>query len=156
LIISAHLSQLDEIVSIENSSFEKPWTRNQIKGDIQANISSENWVYTLDGKVVGYILGSMDWGNGHIVSLAVKKEYRGFGIGTSLLKTLENYYFNIANCNYIVLEVRVSNIVARKFYYKMGYRDRKLLPKYYEDGEDAILMIKKKPNAKGPLIITLW
>ena len=57
MIISAHLSQLDEIVAIEKSSFEKPWTRNQIKGDIQVNISSENWVYTLGGKVVGYILG---------------------------------------------------------------------------------------------------
>lgn len=114
------------------------------------------YVAEIDGRVVGYILGSMDWGNGHIISLAVKKECRGLGIGTALLKTLENYYFNIANCNYIVLEVRVSNVLARRFYYRMGYRDRKLLPKYYEDGEDAILMIKKKPNAKGPLIITLW
>ena len=54
MIISAHLNQLDKIVLIENSLFENPWTRNQIQGDIQANIRSKNWVYTLDGKVVGY------------------------------------------------------------------------------------------------------
>ena len=65
----------------------------------------------------------------------------------------------MANYNYIVLEVRVSNITARKFYYRMGYRDRKLLPKYYEDEEDAILMIKRNPYIEfnaHPIIVSMW
>ncbi|XRO76798.1 ribosomal protein S18-alanine N-acetyltransferase [Methanocaldococcus sp. 10A] len=148
-------NDLDAVEEIEKEAFKTQYPTGLILG-IWAMYPNCFYVAEVNRKVVGYILGTMDWGNGHIVSLAVKKEYRGLGIGTALLKTLENYYFNVANCNYIVLEVRVSNIVARKFYYKMGYKDRKLIPKYYEDGEDAILMIKKKPNAVGPLIITLW
>ena len=156
MIIRRFLSKdLDAVEEIEKEAFKNPYPTELILG-IWSMYPNCFYVAEIDGKVVGYILGSMDWGNGHIVSLAVKKEYRGLGIGTALLKTLEDYYFNIANCNYIVLEVRVSNTAARKFYYRMGYRDRKLLPKYYEDEEDAILMIKKRANAKGPLIITLW
>ena len=57
MIISAQLSQLDEIVEIENSSFEKPWKRSQLMDDIQNNIDSENWVFVQNKKVVGYIFG---------------------------------------------------------------------------------------------------
>ncbi|ACX73567.1 ribosomal-protein-alanine acetyltransferase [Methanocaldococcus vulcanius M7] len=146
---------LDAVEKIEKEAFTNPYPTSLLIG-FWSMYPDCFYVAEIDGKVVGYILGSMEWGNGHIISLAVKKEYRGLGIGKILLKTLENYYFNTAKCNYIVLEVRVSNTVARKFYYKMGYKDRKLLPNYYEDGEDAILMIKKRQNAKGVLIISLW
>ncbi|WP_423793444.1 ribosomal protein S18-alanine N-acetyltransferase [Methanocaldococcus indicus] len=147
---------IDEVEEIEKEAFKRPYPRNLILG-LWTMYPNCFYVAEIDNKIVGYILGTLDFGNGHIVSLAVRKEFRKKGIGTALLKTLENYYFNVLNCGYIVLEVRVSNIPARKFYYKMGYKDRKLIPKYYEDGEDAILMIKKNPNSNvRRLIITLW
>ncbi|ENN95770.1 ribosomal-protein-alanine acetyltransferase [Methanocaldococcus villosus KIN24-T80] len=146
---------LEDVEAIEKEAFKHPYPTQLLLG-LWINYPDCFYVAEVNNKVVGYIVGMMDWGNGHIVSLAVKKEYRRRGIGSLLLKTLENYYFNVAKCNYIVLEVRVSNIAARKFYYKMGYRDRKLIPRYYEDGEDAILMIKKRKNAKGVLIVSLW
>ncbi|ADG13913.1 ribosomal protein S18-alanine N-acetyltransferase [Methanocaldococcus infernus] len=146
---------IDEVEEIEREAFRKPYPRNLILG-LWAMYPNLFYVAELNGRVVGYILGTLDWGNGHIVSLAVKKEFRRRGIGEKLLKTLEHYYFNVLKCNYIILEVRVSNIVARKFYYKMGYKDRKLIPNYYEDGEDAILMIKKREGAKGILVVSLW
>ena len=90
MIISAHLSQLDEIVSIENSSFEKPWTRNQIKGDIQANISSKNWVYTLDGKVVGYIFGWISQNKFHLHNIAVHPDH----LRKNWQETHQTYNFN--------------------------------------------------------------
>ena len=77
MIISAHLNQLDKIVLIENSLFENPWTRNQIQGDIQANIRSKNWVYTLDGKVVGYIFGWIFQNKFHLHNIAVHPNHLG-------------------------------------------------------------------------------
>ncbi len=145
---------LKDVEEIEREAFKNPYPTSFILG---LWILNPNCFYVaeINNKVVGYILGTFDWGNGHIVSLAVKKEFRNLGIGKRLLKTLENYFFSVG-CDYIVLEVKVSNRIARLFYYKMGYRDRRLIPNYYEDGEDAILMIKKRPIAKKPLIVSLW
>ena len=51
------------------------WTRNQIRGEIQANISSENWVYTLNGKVVGYIFGWITQNKFHLHNIAVHPDH---------------------------------------------------------------------------------
>jgi ribosomal-protein-alanine N-acetyltransferase len=138
LIISAHLSQLDEIVSIENSSFEKPWTRNQIKGDIQANISSENWVYTLDGKVVGYIFGWISQNKFNLHNIAVHPDHLRKKIGKKLIKHI---ILIVADhkVNVILLEVSVNNFSARKCYQSLGFVQTGIRKDYYSKGDDAIL-----------------
>lgn len=120
MIISAHLSQLDEIVSIENSSFEKPWTRNQIKGDIQANISSENWVYTLDGKVVGYIFGWISQNKFHLHNIAVHPDHLRKKIGKKLIKHIILIVAD-QKVNVILLEVSVNNFSAQKMLSISGF-----------------------------------
>ena len=75
MIISAQLRQLDEIVEIENSSFEKPWKRSQLMDDIRNNIDSENWVFVQDEKVVGYIFGWIIQGEFHLNNIAIHPEY---------------------------------------------------------------------------------
>ena len=55
MIISAELQHLEEIIAIENSAFNKPWTKNQFKNDILSDTDYENWVYIMDELVAGYI-----------------------------------------------------------------------------------------------------
>ena len=138
MIISAHLSQLDEIVSIENSSFEKPWTRNQIKGDIQANISSENWVYTLDGKVVGYIFGWISQNKFHLLNIAVHPDNLRKIIGKKLIKHIILIVAD-QKVNVILLEVSVNNISVRKCYQSLCFVQTGIRKDYYSKGDDAIL-----------------
>ena len=138
MIISAHLSQLDEIVSIENSSFEKPWTRNQIKGDIQANISSENWVYTLDGKVVGYIFGWISQNEFYLHNIVVHPDHLRKNIGKKLIKHIISKVTD-QKVNVILLEVSVNNISARKCYQSLGFVQTGIRKDYYSKGDDAIL-----------------
>ena len=138
MIISAHLSQLDEIVSIENSSFEKPWTRNQIKGDIQANISSENWVYTLDGKVVGYIFGWISKNKFHLYNIAVHPDHLRKKIGKKLIKHIILIVAD-QKVNVILLEVSVNNFSARKCYQSLDFVQSGIRKDYYSKGDDAIL-----------------
>ena len=138
MIISAHLSQLDEIVSIENSSFEKPWTRNQIKGDIQANISSENWVHTLDGKVVGYIFGWIPQNKFHLHNIAVHPDTLRKKIGKKLIKHIILIVAD-QKVNVILLEVSVNNVSTRKCYQSLGFVQTGIRKDYYSKGDDAIL-----------------
>ncbi len=110
-------------------------------------------------KIVGYIIATLEWDNGHIVSIATLSEYRNKGVGKLLLKNMENYLFKVCNVNYIILEVRFSNIIPRKFYYKNNYVDKRLVKNYYDNGEDAILMIKKNPYKKSnnnKIIVNMW
>ena len=56
MIIPTALYHLEGIVTIENSAFDKPWTRNQIKYDIQSESDFENWVCIMNDFVAGYVL----------------------------------------------------------------------------------------------------
>ena len=102
-----------------------------------------------DEKIVGYIIALMEWGNGHVVSIAVDSAYQNYGIGNALLSATENFLFNECHAKHCVLEVRFDNKKAREFYYKRNYVDRKVLYNYYDDGADAILMIKRRFDLSG-------
>ena len=78
---------------------------------------------------------------GHLVSIAVLKEYRGRGIGSALLSETISVMKNIYQTASIFLEVRVSNTPAIKLYRKFGFKVVRRIPYYYRDGEDAYVMV---------------
>ena len=85
-VMPVELHHLEDIVTIENSVYNKPWTRNQIKNDIQAEIDTENWVYVMDGLVVGYIFGWIIQDEFHLNNIAVHPEYLRRSIGKALIR----------------------------------------------------------------------
>ena len=64
------------------------------------------------------------------------------GIGSKLYLTLENKTKEL-NAREILLEVRKSNIKAQKFYEKFGFKEIFVRPKYYKNGEDALILRKE-------------
>ena len=76
----------------------------------------------------------------HIVSIGVRRDYRGRGIGDLLLiGALEQAMARGARV--VTLEVRRSNYVARNLYRKYGFKERGVRKSYYNDNrEDAIIM----------------
>ena len=86
MIIPVELYHLEEIITIENSAFNKPWTRNQIKNDIRSYTSSENWVYIMNELVVGYIFGWIIHDEFHLNNIAVHPEYLRRSIGKELIR----------------------------------------------------------------------
>jgi len=114
----------------------------------------ENWpesflVAEVNGKIVGYIMcrvekhihGLRIVKKGHVISIAVEKEYRRRGIGEALMRRAEEVLKN--KVEYMFLEVRVSNMPAISLYKKLGYKIIRRIPFYYSDGEDAYLMEKE-------------
>lgn len=106
-------------------------------------------VAEVDNKVVGYVLTRIERmtkgfvpfsaKRGHIISVAVLPEYRGRGIGAQMMqKVVEK--LKEEGMEEVILEVRVSNAVARSLYFKLGFHDEEILKRYYLDGEDAALM----------------
>lgn len=89
--------------------------------------------------IIGFILALREGEELHIHDLAVVPEHRRQGVGSALLKEL---LAAAAGTRRVRLEVRASNHAAQAFYTKHGFRRIAILPNYYADGEDGILMIR--------------
>ncbi len=88
---------------------------------------------------VGFIAGSKYEKEARILMLAVKKEYRRQGIGSSLLHKF------LALCKgegviSVRLEVRTTNHLAIDFYKKFGFNIISFIPNYYTNGDAAYVM----------------
>jgi len=66
-------------------------------------------------------------------SLAVHPLYQNRGIGSALLKEIIDV-FRKFNAVEVVLEVRLGNLKARKFYESHGFEETGIAEKYYNDG----------------------
>ncbi len=104
------------------------------------NLGAGFLVAQQDNIVVGYIIFWIRYEDeGHIISLAVDKDYRRTGIAAELVEYAVDI-FRKCNVREIKLEVRVGNRGARKFYEKLGFKEKEIFKNYYEDGEDAVIM----------------
>ena len=96
-----------------------------------------------DHKIIGFLIGvPMKPEKGKILMLSVPENYRRQGIGSKLLSEYTRSIVN-KNIKTLELEVRVDNKKAIKFYEKCGFKKKKKLVKFYQDGEDAYTMAKE-------------
>jgi ribosomal-protein-alanine N-acetyltransferase len=72
--------------------------------------------------------------------LAVHPNLRRRGIGGNLVQWLHKSA-SVAGCQHIELQVRASNVSARRFYGRMGYAEEALINGYY-DGTEAAYQMK--------------
>jgi ribosomal-protein-alanine N-acetyltransferase len=93
-----------------------------------------------DGYVIGYVLFWIKYENqGHIISIAVDKNYRRLKAGTKLLLRAISV-LSLLNLDTIYLEVNENNTGAVEFYKTFNFKIDRVVPGYYEDGAGAILM----------------
>jgi ribosomal protein S18 acetylase RimI-like enzyme len=79
---------------------------------------------------------------GRIITIDVMPPAQHSGLGTLLLTRAEEE-LSQAGCDSVLLEVAVDNDSALRFYKKHGYSVLKVLPRYYLDSVDGLLMGKK-------------
>jgi ribosomal-protein-alanine N-acetyltransferase len=92
-----------------------------------------------DEQVVGYVIADRRRPKlGWIASVAVDPEWRGKGIGNALMEQAEDRL----GTPVVRLTLRRSNQAAYNLYLKRGYRQIKVWPAYYHDGEDGLVMEK--------------
>ena len=80
----------------------------------------------------------------HITTFAVDPRWRRRGIGERLLLALLDLAME-RRAREATLEVRLSNLAARRLYEKYGFRPVGLRPRYYsDDSEDALIMTTER------------
>ena len=75
----------------------------------------------------------------HILEVAVSPDHRRQGIATSLLRAALGVEYR-QDAMVALLEVRESNTAAKELYEKLGFEVVGTRPRFYSDGEGAILM----------------
>ncbi len=165
------LEDLDRIRQIERRSFSTPWPRNSYRNELVENRMAHYVVLRCEGpdlagrdpeavdkrpglwrrilgrsgdreskNVVGFAGIWFMVDEAHITTVAVDPEWRGRGLGELLLLALIEKCIAI-NASLITLEVRASNDVAQRLYYKYGFYSNGVRLRYYSDnGEDALVM----------------
>ena len=135
IIRMASVDDVLEIYNIELECFDRPWSVENITGEILNPISTY-FVGELSGKVICYM------GYQNILSnIAVRKNYRGLGYGKKMME----YFLEDCAKNKICatsLEVAVKNERALSLYTKMGFEVKGLRKNYYGMDKDAYIMWK--------------
>lgn len=132
-----------DVMEIERSSFHHPYDETQMLYEINENPVAYLYVAVVDHEVVGFIDFYITFNSATITQVAVKEAFRRKGIGELLLKQMEKDFETQAEpIEYSTLEVRKSNEGARAFYTKNGYEEITVKKQYYDDGEDAIYMVR--------------
>ena len=132
-------ADIPPLLKIERVSFPVPWSAGMFMIQLGLSSETENIVILSGEKVIGYISSWYGYEEMHILSIAVAPEERGGGAAEMLLdeairKSREK------GCLKVVLEVRVSNCRAIRFYEKHGFTQVGSRKGYYSDsGEDALI-----------------
>lgn len=141
VIEAATRADVDGIHRIEQASFPAPWRREFFLSELKSD-GRFILVARRDGEVVGYVFTMWIFDEMHVNKIAVDASMRRQGIADELMARC----FDFArknNVETISLEVRLSNAGAQEFYRHLDFESSYLRPRYYPDGEAAVVMVRK-------------
>lgn len=136
---------LDRIEVIEAASFGADAYDRNLFADYTRICGGLFLVADAGTKVIGYSITALParWAGkrAELVSVAVHPAYLGKGAAAALLEsTLRR--LRRRSVARLTLTVKVTNLRARAFYDKYGFRKLRRVPEYYEDGQDGLLLFK--------------
>ncbi len=129
---------LKRVFEIENMSFQQSYGINMFQQLYELGVGF--LVIELDEYVIGYVIFWTKYENqGHIISIAVDKNYRRLGAGSKLLLRAISI-LSLLNISAIYLEVNENNNGAVEFYKRFDFKIDRVVPNYYDNKDGAIVM----------------
>ncbi|MFC7006623.1 ribosomal protein S18-alanine N-acetyltransferase [Halalkalicoccus salilacus] len=137
----AERADLLSVFRIEKASFPQPWPFSAFErflGQPGFLVAHEN------EDVIGFVVADSVPNHGrtigHVKDLAVRPERRGRGIGRGLLERAMAI-LSSQGAGWVKLEVREGNDPALALYRESGFTLRRRIPRYYDDGETALVLV---------------
>ncbi len=148
---------LDEVVELERVSFSSPWTRAMYQHEIE-KLEGCYLVARSDGTLVAYGGALLILDEAHVMTLAVREDFRRRGLGARMLLELIRM-MEPMGARFFTLEVRKSNLAAIGMYAAFNYQIMGERKSYYLDNmENALIMWTEDittPEYRG-LLDDLW
>ena len=134
------VDDLEAVHRIEHASFSQPWPDQAYRSELQANRLASYLVGRVGDEVVAFGGIWLMVDEAHVTTIAVAPAWRRRRIGANLLLALIDLAI-ARHAREATLEVRLSNVAARRLYETFGFRPVGIRPRYYSDnGEDALIM----------------
>ena len=139
----ADIKDIPSILVIENECFIKPWSEKDIHYELNENPVSVVYVLEEGKQIVGFLDFWITFDSATIAQIAIKKTYQGKHLSHLLMQEMIDDCF-AKKVNSITLEVRINNIKAINMYTKYGFEKVVIKPHYYDNGEDALYMVRNE------------
>ncbi len=129
------IADVPKIAEIEAETFKKSaWSEKGIADELH-NPLAHFIVARSDGLVLGYTGFHFVADEAYMANIAVKREYRGLGVGDKLMGSLIELAKSL-NAQFLTLEVRQSNNIAKKMYEKFGFEKVGERKNFYVDPKE--------------------
>lgn len=134
---------IQEVSELERVCFSESWSENLIRSGLDSRLDTY-FVYVHHGQIQGYSVIRVLADEGEIQRIAVYPECRGQGIARKLMDAMVAFSRS-RGVRAIALEVRESNVGARKLYESYGFKEEALRRGYYHNPkEDAVIMWNRR------------
>jgi ribosomal-protein-alanine N-acetyltransferase len=141
--VAIRLAEQSDIVIIcrnEGLAYEIPWSDKLLRDCLLGNYVC--FIMTFQDKIIGHMIFQQVLDEIHLHNVCVLPDLQNSGLGDRWLDHLETYARE-HRIRDIILEVRASNLIAKKLYAKRGYREIGLRKGYYQNQngrEDGLVM----------------
>lgn len=137
--MKATLDDIAEIIRLEQECFSEPWSERILRD----GLCDLKYLFLLlrddGGNAIGYLIGWVVAGEVELARVGITPEARGRGLSRRLLdEALQTW--RSSGAEIVFLEVRASNEPARRLYVSRGFEVISKRAKYYDDGEDALIL----------------
>ena len=134
---------LESVARLEQTCFSESWSENLLRSGLDNRLDSY-LVYEELGAVLGYCVLHTLADEGEIQRIAVDPAFRRQGIARKLMESMAAVA-RMKGAREVALEVRESNVSARKLYESYGFRQEAVRRDYYRNpAEDAIIMWNRR------------
>jgi ribosomal protein S18 acetylase RimI-like enzyme len=137
-------SDAAEIAAMSRDQIEQglpwSWTEGRVLGAIR-NVDTNVAVIGEPGSILGFGIMAYRDEVAHLLLFSVRPSHRRKGVGSALLRWLEDVAVT-AGVQRVSVECRRDNAAARNFYAESGYHELAIAKGYYRGVEDAIRLEK--------------
>lgn len=134
------LEDLPVIAALDAQCYPFPWTMGNFADSLHSGYRC--CVYEQNQTIIGYVVMMLGVDEAHLLNITIAPDSQGLGWGRQLMQ----YIITRAQQDYVSwlwLEVRPSNVIAKKLYESMGFEFVAVRKNYYpavEGREDAVIL----------------
>jgi [ribosomal protein S18]-alanine N-acetyltransferase len=141
---------LASVAALESVCFTNPWTREMLEQQVRGSDVAR--VYVLrdaSGTIVAFCNCWVILDELHVNTIAVDPGHRRAGLARALMQGVMQEAVR-DGCNKATLEVRESNLPARRLYATLGFAETGVRRHYYTQPEEDAIILWRELGSGSP------
>lgn len=144
------VADIPAVHRIERASFPIPWPAYAFQQELETNRMAHYLVARVGHETIAYAGVWLMVDEAHITTFAVLPAWRRRGVGGRMMHAVMEHATSL-HAHTATLEVRISNVAARRLYGAFGFRPVGVRPRYYSDNDEDALIMTTDPLDTPPM-----